>query len=431
MRKLKLLQVGDIHYPDAADVKLADHRDKQVPESLVGVVSAKPLQNAMRAVVQLCEQDPDIAGILLCGDLTSYGDLKGYQDCVEYLRRNIGAGSHGKWNDRAVHVVPGNHDVDRSLCDPDGKDVFRKFEQLELVWQGISLPVLATKSIRHISISVNGCTADVFSVNSCVGCGEHYFLPQELKGMRAALQELLKGLTSRQIFNLLDHQLDMPAFDEAHMTDLEAILAKLDSTTMPVVMAHHNLLPQAAPRIDIYTETINSGLVRSRLANRGKTVLYCHGHIHDEPIERVSGPETSAGQVVTVCTPEFHKGFNLLEIQYSISNSPLGCIVHAHRVGRDGSVREQVGGGTRIPFHGPSEAERLCHQRLCTILACIDTKSHQRFDAILQEARKNLGVDTPAQHVADVLIEAEWFSLVDILDREDEAKHWQVQRTVP
>jgi hypothetical protein len=94
-------------------------------------------------------------------------------------------------------------------------------------------------------------------------------------------------------------------------------------------------------------------------------------------------------------------------------------------------VRERAGGGTRIPFHGPSEAERLCHERLRTILGCIDTKSHQWFADVLQKVRTTLDVGTPTQHVADVLIEAEWFGVVDIFNREDEPKHWQVQRTVP
>jgi hypothetical protein len=86
MKSLKLLLVGDIHYPDVKSaIKGADYKDTAYPRNLADISLPDRLLNVARKITQLRENDSAIVGILLCGDLTSRGDLDGYRDCVGYL----------------------------------------------------------------------------------------------------------------------------------------------------------------------------------------------------------------------------------------------------------------------------------------------------------------------------------------------------------
>ena len=87
----------------------------------------------MREIAKVAE-DPSVCGLLICGDLTTKGDLDGYGSCVEYLDKAMEVGNTAKWNGDSLHVVPGNHDVKRELCDPDGVDLFGKFDPLVTSW---------------------------------------------------------------------------------------------------------------------------------------------------------------------------------------------------------------------------------------------------------------------------------------------------------
>ena len=127
MQSLKLIQIGDIHYPDAQKSgQLVDCQDDAMPKSLIQQTSADRLRNALRAVVTVCEGDERVRGIMLCGDLTSRGHIEGYRQCLKYLNDTLQITNRERWEEQAIHVVPGNHDINRDLCDPAHADQYRR-----------------------------------------------------------------------------------------------------------------------------------------------------------------------------------------------------------------------------------------------------------------------------------------------------------------
>jgi predicted phosphodiesterase len=104
VKSIRLLQIGDIHYPDAVREVYADIKDKGFPAGLTSLTHTNPLQAVVRRLV-----DQKVDGILICGDLTSKGNIPEYQKCVQYLVDNLAPTSADR-----LHTVPGNHDVERS-----------------------------------------------------------------------------------------------------------------------------------------------------------------------------------------------------------------------------------------------------------------------------------------------------------------------------
>jgi len=426
MNSLKIVQIGDIHFPDAGP--LVDAKDPGMSPHVINAVAAHPLQNMMRSVVSVCRNDASVAGVFLCGDLTSGGDLNGYKDCVAYLRRAIGTACPAVWNPTNIHVVPGNHDVDRSLVDPTGADLFQKFVPLQDAWDDAGDPVLAVTSLRRTTVNVRSAKAELFSLNSCLGCGEKRYLPDELSKFPELLTRLNRSITPARIFELLGEQLDTPAFAEEHMSDLVDRISRLPSDRAPLVTAHHNILPQALLRVAIYTEVLNSGLVRSRLGQCGRKIIYCHGHIHDGPIEIVTTPTDPQGGVIVVSTPEFADGFNVLEIQYGLRGIPLGLIVHQYRIRPDGSVAALSGGPLRIRLISSSDMNICSPDRMTGILHALDHDTFLKWPDALEAARGVLGVLIRPQTLADILLDAEWLGGLEIVNRERDVTEWHIRR---
>jgi hypothetical protein len=433
MQSLKLIQIGDIHYPDAQKSgQLVDCQDDAMPKWLIQQVSADRLRNALRAVVTVCERDERVSGIMLCGDLTSRGHIEGYRKCLEYLNDALQITNRERWQEQAVHVVPGNHDIDRDLCDPAHADPYRKFGPLESAWQDLGMPILRCESVRRTRIALLSCAAEVFSANSCVGCGERRSLPC---GVAEQLQEVLREykLTAlpEDSFKVIGEELDTPAFREEHVTTIAEAIGELDPTVLPVVLAHHNVLPQAVPRVSIYTEVINSGLVRSRLSQRRRPVIFCHGHVHDDPVEIVRSPTPDTGPLVCVSAPELVDGFNVLEVEFGSKGHPLGCTLTAHRARRDGLVEEDVSKGARVAFHGPGRLSELGDERIAQVLPHIAGDGHVRFRDVHESVQTSMPTRPQKRTLANILLEAEWFALVSILNRQKEPEQWQIRRTVP
>jgi hypothetical protein len=232
-------------------------------------------------------------------------------------------------------------------------------------------------------------------------------------------------------FDLLGEQLDTPAFVESHMTSLVEQIDSLDSKTLPVVLAHHNILPQALPRIALYTEVINGGLVRSRLVECCAPVVYCHGHIHTDPVEVVASPRFERGPLVSASAPAFADGFNVIQIWYGQKEFPLGCTITAHRVRDDGAVAIDLSKTVRIPLRFTSDYLTFGHDRLGEFLQYLNSKGYDRLSDILTRLRGGIGSEIRERTLSDVLEEAEWFRLVKILDREQEPKFWQIKKLVP
>ncbi len=424
MKRVQLLQIGDIHYPQAKAETLGDLKDAGFPHALGKVVAAKPLQLVMRAIRSLC--DDGIDGILFCGDLTSTGSIENYRACAEYLDKILELSAHDKWPIGRVHVVPGNHDVNRDFCDADGEDLYKKFAPLVTAWADLDIPVLCTKNARSAEIiSDSNSRVVVFSLNSCLGCGERRFLPEHVRDrLRRLLDAALSQMETGRAFDLIGEQLDTPAFS---IEDIDCVcdgLKRLDGRAIPVILTHHNLLPQTIPRISIYTEVINSGLVRSRLLACNKPVIYCHGHVHEYHIEIVRLPDRAAYPLVCISAPILSRGFNLLTIEFGRAGAPMGCIVTPYCLQNDGSVSELK--KTRVAFHTVGTADRVLHKDTWAIIPLISTE-FSRFDD-LHKAVSGRFRDMQSKTLCDSLIEAEWVGFVEIHNRDESHRDWHVRR---
>ncbi len=200
-----------------------------------------------------------------------------------------------------------------------------------------------------------------------------------------------------------------------------------ETKQFPIVLSHHNLLPQAIPRIALYAELLNAGVARSRLLALGKSILYCHGHIHDDPIEVLTNPLNQGSQVILISAPTLSRGFNTITIEFGRRGFPLGCIVTAHRLStRDGGVEDKL---VRIPLHVPhlDTTRRLGNEHVLEVIELLP-ENEIRFKDVqkrLQEAHNHrLQVGT----LAETLLEAEWLGCVALRNQEHEAEHWHVRR---
>lgn len=439
MKHLRLLQIGDIHYPSSKSSSIkVDLKDPSFPQALVQVSAADAMHNTFKQILTLLdEKNTQLDGVLLCGDLTSYGNTNGYKDCLNYLEQTLRIKDANRWPVNTVHVVPGNHDVNRAGRDPEGNDLYRKFDPIITEWDSFGLNVFEPKKYRATDIvSSDNVNARVFSLNSCIGCGERKFLPEQIRQELAELIESRLELEyNEDTFPLPQEDLDTPAFKEEDITGVCQEIRAMDRRTVPILLAHHNLLPQAVPRISIYTELVNAGLVRSRLAEIEKPVIYCHGHIHDDPIEVITSPGTNSIGLVCISAPEIVKGFNVLEIQYAHERAPLGCVVYAYRVHRDGGVK--LFPSTRIPFqlkndgHFGGTTQKLIFQSLAKLPAFVFHRFDDIYAKINRTVKKPLGHGIQKSTLSEALLEAEWLGFVEILHRDDESKYWQFQRIIP
>lgn len=423
MNTLRIIQIGDVHWPDTAAQQLADIKDQGFPQNVLERVT----QNALQAVVReiMAQMEDKCHAILLCGDLTSRGDASGYKACASYLVKALGLST---WKVRKLHAVPGNHDVDRARIDPAGEHLFDKFASCKETWEALNLPILAVESFRRADVS-NGkrCRAAVFSLNSSVGCGERRHLPSQI---RTELEALLKGYSStaspKAAFALLGETLDTPAFLHDDVEGVCREIRGLNATALPVVVAHHNILPQPLLRVELYTELLNAGVIRSRLSRLQRPLLYCHGHIHDDPLEIVHEPQYAGSRIVCVSAPELVQGFNLLQVEFGSKGFPLGCRVFTFRLDHhNGEVRPLE---TRVPLCLPDQRGigRLANERVPRLLSILPNSDMRLGD--LHERVLQQGVALTMDQLADLLAEAEWLGAVQITNREESPEHRSVRR---
>jgi hypothetical protein len=282
--------------------------------------------------------------------------------------------------------------------------------------------VLASEKRRHTQIEERGMRLDLFSINSCLGCGAKNYLPGTI---RDELTNLLKGAP----FDVSAVQLDTPAFDSDLLGQIKDDIDSLTQTTLPIVSSHHNILPQAEPRIEIYTEAINGGLVRSMLSNLGRPILYCHGHLHRDPIEIIVSPKAVKGRLVLVAAPLLSDGFNLIEVHFARSGTPIGCVIKPYRLRDEGVVKKES--PVRIPLLGHRDSTRTStDDGLATVLDAVNShaKRFRQLQAIIKTSDDAQRTD---EELVGLLLELEWAGLITITDRDENHVHWQIYRNDP
>jgi 3',5'-cyclic AMP phosphodiesterase CpdA len=374
----------------------------------------------MRELVRRTDADKDCA-LAICGDLTSLGSIDGYRECVEYLVGTLQLTSDS-WQLSSVHAVPGNHDVDRVSVPTHEHDPAEKFDALEQVWSDRSVPVFA-KHLRRTEMSDSGSGIDLYGLNSCVGCGEWRQLPDDLRDDLATIFRREAQEAQTEADKGRWERLDTPAFFEQDADDLVAHMRATAPTRLPVIIAHHNLLPQAVPRISPYSELLNGGMLRERLGRLNRPLVYLHGHIHVSPVEVLTQPEFTRSRVVIVAAPQFVDGFNRLVFEFATDGQPIGLEVTPIRVQDNGGYEDRP--SLRISLAPPKERPHsdLIQEVLDTVRA---NPGRMRYTQ-LRDVVKVAGKRPSEARLQDALREAEWLGWLRLVDRQNAARFWVVE----
>lgn len=430
MRYLTVLQVGDVHYPDHRR-RDADIKDSRLPTALMSATTSAELQAATRALLAVADQSPG-AVLAFTGDLTSRGDLTEYENCVQYINDAFLLSDATRWSLDQLHAVPGNHDVNRALAAtaPAG-DLYRKFEPLTLAWSTKSVDILAVQAARRTTVTDGICSMSVFGVNSCLGCGERREQPVSLA------DELLKQLTARgmdagaaraAIDDALASEaevLDAPAYSEEQLQFIFDAIRAGSPKTLPILIAHHNLLQQAQPRFDLYTDLINGGLMRARMTSLDVPIIYLHGHIHSDPVESVTQKVPDSGQLISISAPEFRDGFNKIDIAFGPDATPIGCKVTRFRVRLHGGTSTDP--MVRVRFNSyTSHVSPLANDIALCLLKDPTVSSLRQLYRNLVEETPGLDIDS----LASALEELEWLELVEILNYPRPVTDWRFRVTI-
>lgn len=415
MPTFDLLHLGDIHYPDYWETVDVDRKDTAAPKAIVGGVTRRTLEEVVNEALKVrdtCEN----AIVIVSGDLTSRALMDPYETCAQWLAAAFGlpVGS-----DR-FHVVPGNHDVVRTLA--NSSDLMDKFGPAAAAWAAAAPGVLAFDAPRRTVITAGAANLAVISMNSCAGSGENRYLPDSV---RAQLADVIAtfdaaAASAGDPLGEVYEQLDTPAFIEDHVKAvLEGIEA--DPQTLPVVVAHHNLLPQATERFEIYTEVVNGGSVRSRLGGRDRPVLYLHGHTHTSPIEIVTQWAPAKGTLISLGAPLLVNGFNHIRVEFEpVKGEALGMTLTEHRIHAGGGFSKH---DHRIPLSAalgpPTPTARAFDKAL---------GNQVEYFADLCEGLAADGLDNDSVELA--ARELEWRGTVIIDNRTDDSNHWQIRRVL-
>ena len=391
---VRLIQIGDIHYPpkdmDKPDV---DDKDKTLPVELVSKVGGNKITKVISRIHKAAAERASV--LIFMGDLSNKGKLADYEACANYIKRTIISPIEVAGNLVSSHLVPGNHDVDRDL--PGGQ----KFKKLEEICRAVGLPPLPTDSLIKQSIpSSSPELARLYLCNSCVGCGETRRLPDAISKKLAAAS--IPGIDILE----LTESLDAPTIEQDVLDCVVDDIKSLSKFCIPVVVAHHNILPQVQPRLMVYGEMLNAGRVRDGLISSKRAIIYLHGHLHHDPIEIIRDPMRDQSMILTVSAPELYKGFNIVDIHYDAHGQPLKAAITKIRIDHTGSETNELASILlidrptivqqltaddqfvlgQIPYEGTfikplmKKVKRFSEAQLCTIVKALNDLGLIRLD---------------------------------------------------
>ena len=418
MRVFRVVQVGDIHYSDDENFRSpVDSKDPGFPAAVRDSIGTAPLQAVFRGLSHVLEVG-DIDLITFMGDFTTRGDKIALGECARYIR-GLFADPWPEHSSPDCKLIIGNHDVDRRI-DPSTDT---RFDEINAVL--VDAGFKAASIIAPCETVLRGegsAEVRVFGINSCRGCGQLRLLGSILeKHAGPAIRKLIEEGGSEADLDELYEQIDTPAIDEQTLNLLCSALSQLGETALPIICAHHNLLPQAMPRIAPYSELINGGAVRTALLNLDRPLLYLHGHLHTDPIEVVRVPGRSKSAIISISAPLFRDGYNVIEIAFNQEAVPLGCRVIAHRL--DGS-HCRIASSNIVPAWTASEGLRLATIRARELMRILEP------DTVVHRGDLHAKLAWPDDELDDALTELRWIGAVDIPNHDRPSTHWRVARSI-
>ncbi|MGP9820031.1 metallophosphoesterase family protein [Salinarimonas sp. NSM] len=336
--RLRLLQIGDIHLPSGASAQpFVDLKDRSFPTGLSSAISVSPLKRVFKKIFSLLEEE-QIHCVLFMGDFTDYGQIRGYEACCRYIAQALQLGSGRKFEHIPIGIVPGNHDVDRTLAKRPGTAT--KFSPLSAALGQFGLGNLPVTGPVRIEVGADGPKTRVLLMNSCWGCGDESSIPEEFRRPIVAAIDQALGSSggSKALKAYYDRQLDTPALTEDSISALMHEIGSTPGREIPIIVAHHNLLPQRLPRLAPYTELINGGALRASLCEAGRPIIYLHGHIHEDPIELVQNQ--NGAPILVISAPNALRGFNVVDIIFTPGNVAIACHITPIRFDQSGFLTQ-------------------------------------------------------------------------------------------
>lgn len=408
LSSLSFLQLGDIHWPDLKNLpREIDHKDIGMSPNAVRYISASPATIVFRELQSITTQQN---AILLTGDITTKSNHTQYKNFLTWFKSLIGEDQIKK-----VFIVCGNHDIKWKLSSEE--ELYSKFKPLNKILTDLSFRGLPEEKAIIEQIIVNGSSVMIIALNSCIGCGsKRYLNPFEIENLDKELKSIISS-NKKDFYE----RLDTPSFNEAQLHDVLGAINKSDKA-IPIILTHHNLLPQVRPRMLPYGELINGGLARSKFVYSKKPIIYLHGHIHSDAIEIISQEEIDGKLLISIAAPEIKDGFNVIKIEFNSSGYPLGCIIEKWR-----RLDSQEMGKEKqyIPFWGNF---MLASKK-------ISPKAHELYSFFETNQIKLIRIDEliynfnyKRDEIKSLLLELQWFRAIQIDDIDSDLDYWTVRR---
>lgn len=373
MKEITLLHIGDIHFPDRdEEERPLFRRDSGFHTAMEEIL---PKASYMIVLEDLLEEiDKEPSAILFSGDLTTKGEIKGYNECLDFIKERVPL-SYFEESNQKLFIVPGNHDLVREGISEES--LTTKFDLIKKSINLKNFPELPIPTTKHgIIKNQNSSSVLIISINSCIGCGEIRHFPKEIQYSIHELFEKIKNESDKKLMDILCNELDTPVIEEKDITTAIKCIQQ-NETCLPILLAHHNLLPQRTIRLVAYSELLNGGHLRDKLMTLNKPVLFLHGHIHDDPIEIINSPRYKKSKIICISAPLFipiketsskNIGFNKIKIIFG-DDVPIGCEIELHRLNGAKMERKKE----RIRFWDPPNTVALLTEEE-KIFSYVDSK---------------------------------------------------------
>ncbi len=246
LKRTSLLHIGDIHFPELKKAgPLGDLKGGLPSQVLVDGIVPQRIVEISKSIAHLIDSDASLLGAIQTGDITTRGNLNGYEEGIAFLTRMLQMET-AKWAGKSLVVVPGNHDINRASV-KYGTDPTKKFEPLIEAWNktgafGASFFSGAPSAIDHSVSLPSGIDSQIriIPLNTCLMCGEFFSLPDSLKGdLTAALDKIKDGLSADDYADLLIDQVDCPAVSRDDVIELTRLVNNSGPGSVSIIAGHH------------------------------------------------------------------------------------------------------------------------------------------------------------------------------------------------
>lgn len=418
-----MLHIGDIHYNhiDKESV-LSELKDKQVSRNLAKALPERNYKYIIEDLLKEMGKSP--TAILFSGDLSTKGLIGTYKECLRFLRKSIPDEFFTGSKNQSIFIAPGNHDIDRTKFTDE--DITPKFRPMIDALKEIDFPEipLSKNKVVEFNEEPSGKIL-IIVINSCIGCGERRYYPEPLQAIIAQLQ----ASDDIQLYE----DIDTPMFNTDNIKDIVNYIKSTDDKCLPIILTHHNLLTMRKPRVEMYTELLNSGYMRESLLGLGRPILYLHGHIHDNPVEIIQSGRNKDSKIICISAPlllpikDFTKfGYNTIKIHYSQNKNPLGCeIIHHEFIDGDHKRIE-----SRIRFRDPPNTLGFVSERGKKLLELIKSDKLSYLGDLLKMANEAYGWGISEIEIEKLVDELDWLGLVEYF-RNNPTSSRAVHKVIP